>query len=192
MVSVTSPSGHWCLHKLPRVISPSLREGRASARGGPRTSENDSEYMTRNRPDSLATNRARSLRRNQTRSEGLLWSILRTKQLCGLKFRREHRVGPWITDFACVERMLVVEIDGGYHDETVADDLRRQENLQQLGWTVIRFADDDVEKDTEAVGRAIANVLGIPYELKKRQSTGSGMQSARVSKKHKPNQPSPR
>ena len=62
--------------------------------------------------------------------------------------------------------MLVVEIDGGYHDETVADDLRRQENLQQLGWTVIRFADDDVEKDTEAVGRAIANVLGIPYELK--------------------------
>ena len=46
-----------------------------------------------------------------------------------LKFRREHRVGPWITDFACVERMLVVEIDGGYHDETVADDLRRQENL---------------------------------------------------------------
>ena len=86
--------------------------------------------------------------------------------------------------------MLVVEIDGGYHDETVADDLRRQENLQQLGWTVIRFADDDVEKDTEAVGRAIANVLGIPYELKKRQS--SGMQSARVSKKHKPNQPSPR
>ena len=109
-----------------------------------------------------------------------------------LKFRREHRVGPWITDFACVERMLVVEIDGGYHDETVADDLRRQEILQQLGWTVIRFADDDVEKDTEAVGRAIANVLGIPYELKKRQSTGSGMQSARVSKKHKPNQPSPR
>ena len=88
--------------------------------------------------------------------------------------------------------MLVVEIDGGYHDETVADDLRRQENLQQLGWTVIRFADDDVEKDSEAVGRAIANVLEIPYELKKRQSTGSGMQSARVAKKHEPNQPSPR
>ena len=51
--------------------------------------------------------------------------------------------------------MLVVEIDGGYHDETVADDLRRQENLQQLGWTVIRFADDDVEKDTERLAERL-------------------------------------
>ena len=45
---------------------------------------------------------------------------------------------------------LVVEIDGGYHDETVADDLRRQENLQQLGWTVIRFADDGAPGNVHA------------------------------------------
>ena len=93
------------------------------------------------------TERARSLREKQTRSEGLLWSILRARQLCGLKFRRQHPIGPWITDFACREKMLVVEIDGGYHDETVEEDLTRQKYLESLGWTVIRFTAEDVEQD---------------------------------------------
>ena len=81
--------------------------------------------------------------------------------------------------------MLVVEIDGGYHDETIAKDLRRQEDLQRLGWTVIRFSDDDVESDAEAVARWIAKELGIPYELKKRQKTGSGMRSVRAAKRQR-------
>ena len=143
--------------------------------------------MTRKQQDSLATNRARSLRRNQTRSEGLLWSILRSKQLCGLKFRRQHPIGPWIADFACPEKMLVVEIDGGYHDETVAEDLRRQKHLQQHCWQVARFLDNDIERDPEAVGRAIANELGLAYEFKKRPRTGSGMRSASAARKQKPN-----
>ncbi len=79
--------------------------------------------------------------------------------------------------------MLVVEIDGGYHDETIAKDLRREKDLRRRGWTVIRFSDDDVENDAEAVGRAIANELGIPYEFKKRQTTGSGMRSVKAAKK---------
>ena len=70
--------------------------------------------------------RVRSLRESQTKSEGLLWSILRANQLCGLKFRRQHPVDPWITDFACVEKMLVVEIDGGCHDQTVEADIQRR------------------------------------------------------------------
>jgi len=82
--------------------------------------------------------------------------------------------------------MLVVEIDGGYHDETIAKDIRRQEYLQRLGWTVIRFADEDVENDAELVGRAIANKLGIPYEFKRRLATGSGMRSVRAAKKKTP------
>lgn len=48
--------------------------------------------------------------------------------------------------------MLVVEIDGGYHEQTFHEDLRRQQHLQQLGWTILRFTDDDVEQDAEAVG----------------------------------------
>ena len=129
------------------------------------------------------TERARSLRRNQTRSEGLLWSILRAKQLCGLTFRRQHPIGLWIADFACSEKKLVVEIDGGYHDETAEEDLSRQKHLQSLGWTVIRFTDEDVERNAEAVGQAIAKELNIPYKFKRRKATASGMKSTNAPKK---------
>ena len=70
--------------------------------------------------------------------------------------------------------MLVVEIDGGYHDETTAKDIRRQEDPRRLGWTVIRFFDKDAENDAESVGRAIANKLGIPYRFQKTSSDRFG------------------
>ena len=57
-------------------------------------------------------NNASKIRKRQTESESLLWNILRTRQLCGLKFRRQHPIGPYVVDFACVEKHLVVEIDG--------------------------------------------------------------------------------
>ena len=136
-----------------------------------------------NHNNSSATTRARSLRENQTTSEGLLWSILRPKQLCGLKFRRQHPIGPWIADFACPGKMLVVEVDGGYHDATSDEDIRRQERIEQLGWTVIRFTDKDVEQDAEAVARAIAQELSLPYTFTKRKATGSGMMNVKVTKK---------
>ena len=129
---------------------------------------------------------ARSLRENQTKSEGLLWSILRARQLCGLKFRRQHPIGPWVTDFACPEKMLVIEIDGGYHDETSDEDIRRQENIQDLGWTVLRFTDKEVEQDAEALVRAIAKELNLPYEIKKRRATGSGIMNVKGRKKGEP------
>ena len=127
--------------------------------------------------------RVRSLRESQTKSEGLLWSILRANQLCGLKFRRQHPVDPWITDFACVEKMLVVEIDGGCHDQTVEADIQRQKDLERLGWKVIRFTDKDVEDDAEVVARAIAKELELPYEFTKRKRTGSGMMARNPKKK---------
>ena len=122
------------------ATSPSLREGRAQ-RG--------------------EVSRARNRRQAKTKSEGLLWSVLRAKQLCGLKFRRERPIGPFIVDFACVSRKLVVEIDGGYHDETVERDRTRQELIERAGWEVIRFTDKEVEGDAEAVARAIAKHIGI-------------------------------
>ncbi|MCG8583361.1 MAG: endonuclease domain-containing protein [Pirellulales bacterium] len=100
---------------------------------------------------------------------------MRARQLCGLKFRRQHPIGPWITDFACCEKRLVVEVDGGYHEETAQQDIARQTDLESLGWTVIRFASDDVEQDAEAVGRAIARTVNIPYQFARRKSSGSGM-----------------
>ena len=133
--------------------------------------------------NSRRVTRARSLRENQTKSEGLLWSILRAEQLCGLKFRRQHPIGPWITDFACVEKMLVVEVDGGYHDETGEEDVQRQKSLEELGWTVIRFTDKDVEEDAEAVARAIAKKLDLPYQFVRREKTGYGMMHLKGRKK---------
>ena len=97
--------------------------------------------------------------------------------MCGLKFRREHPIGPFIVDFACVAKKLVVEIDGGYHDQTVETDLSRQEFIKREGWNVIRFTDKDVEGDAEAAARAIAKHIGVEYEFVRRKGGGSGQKS---------------
>lgn len=115
------------------------------------------------RSKSEGTKRARSLRKSQTESEGLLWSLLRSKQLCGLKFRRQHPIGPYFADFACPSHHVVVELDGEFHDHIQEDDLRRQRILESQRWKVVRFANDDVVKDAEAVARSIAKQLGLPY-----------------------------
>jgi len=137
------------------------------------------------------TVRAKQLRKTQTKSEGLLWSILRARQLCGLKFRRQHPIGPFIADFACIAKRLVVEIDGGYHDLIGESDLSRQALLKQEGWDVLRFTDEDVEQDSEAVAQAIATYLGLQYELKQRMGTGSGMESVHAPGKAGQSLPSP-
>ena len=111
----------------------------------------------RHTPQSIA--RARALRHRQTKAESLLWYVLRNRRLCGLKFRRQFPVEPFIADFACVEARLIVEIDGGYHDYTYADDRSRQRRLEQSGWKVLRFSNEDVLDDVEAVAVAIARHL---------------------------------
>jgi very-short-patch-repair endonuclease len=102
------------------------------------------------------TRRARELRLRQTKAESLLWGVLRSRRLCGLKFRRQHPLDPFVADFACIEMRLIVEIDGGYHDYVYANDLTRQQKLEAQGWRVIRFSNEDVLADVEAVAIAIA------------------------------------
>ena len=82
--------------------------------------------------------------------------------------------------------MLVIEIDGGYHDMTSDEDIRRQEQLEKLGWTVVRLIDKDVEQDAEAAARAIANELNLQFEFTKRNATGSGIMNVKAAKKGKP------
>jgi len=130
--------------------------------------------------------RARDLRRSQTKAEGLLWSLLRTKQVCGLKFRRQHKIGPFFADFACPSHRLVIELDGDYHEKIPEEDRQRQQFLQSKGWHVIRFGNDDVLNDTEAAARSIAESLGLPYTFEKRTAKMSGMMSEnRPSSKHR-------
>lgn len=118
---------------------------------------------------------ARQRRKESTVSEGLLWSILRAKQLSGLEFRREHPIGSFIADFACATKKLIVEIDGGYHDLTGEQDIAREQRLRELGWDVLRFTDKDVEQDAEAVARAITTHLGVKYSFQQRGGGGPEM-----------------
>ncbi len=126
--------------------------------------------------------RARKLRKSETKSESLLWNTLRAKQLCGLKFRRQHPVPPYVLDFACIEAKLAIEIDGGYHDLVGEYDLARERLLKSKGWTILRFSDEDVEEDVELVARAIAKTLGLKFRFHPPKVSCSGMKLARKSR----------
>jgi very-short-patch-repair endonuclease len=102
----------------------------------------------------------RSLRANATDAERLLWSRLRRRQLAGFKFRRQHQVGLYICDFACLDPLIVVELDGSQHAENLAYDSRRDQFLKSAGFEVLRFWNDDVTRHTEQVLDTIYAALG--------------------------------
>ena len=97
---------------------------------------------------------ASSLRKEMTKAEACLWKyVLKAKKLQGYAFRRQRPVLNYIADFMCMELMLIIEVDGITHDweETSRGDQRRQEDLENAGFTLIRFDDSDVLKDINAV-----------------------------------------
>ena len=97
--------------------------------------------------------RARALRDGSTDAERLLWRHLRDRRLDGHKFRRQHPVGPYFADFACVEARLVIELDGGQHFEPNAAgaDARRTQVLAANGFHVLRFDNRQVFVETAAM-----------------------------------------
>jgi very-short-patch-repair endonuclease len=97
------------------------------------------------------------MRNEQTDAERKLWMCLRTRQVNGLKFRRQHPIGRYIVDFCCSERYLVVELDGGHHASQAQADQRRTAFLAQRGYRVLRFWDHEVLVNTEAVLQRIAD-----------------------------------
>ena len=99
----------------------------------------------------LTLKRARTLRTKQTDAEQKLWYHLRAHRFLGLKFKRQKPVGPYIVDFICIERALVIELDGGQHTEQAHRDEARTRYLNQQGLRVLRFWNDDLLRDTEAV-----------------------------------------
>jgi very-short-patch-repair endonuclease len=105
---------------------------------------------------------ARGLRRTQTDAERRIWARLRNKQLLDCKFRRQHPIGPYFADFACLEIALIVELDGGQHSEAghIAHDLARSDYLAGMGFDVMRFWDNDVLRETDAVISVIAGRIG--------------------------------
>ena len=98
-------------------------------------------------------NLKRRLRSEMTAAEARLWSRLRAKQCEGLKFRRQHGIGPYIVDFYCPERSLVIEVDGDIHGDQhqIVRDRRRESYLKSLGLQVIRYMNDDIVKNLDGV-----------------------------------------
>ena len=103
--------------------------------------------------------RERRLRRDQTEAERVLWQHVRDRRLLGWKFRRQHRVGPYFADFTCTEGHLIVELDGSQHLDAVEHDAARTRFLETRGFRVLRFWNDDVLRETDAVLDAIAAAL---------------------------------
>ena len=102
---------------------------------------------------------ARRLRLNPSKAQNTLWYYLRTKQLKGRKFRREHPMGPYILDFVCLEKKLVIEIDGGQHAEQIVYDSNRTRWLHTQGFRVLRFWNNEVLGNTESVLEIISRHL---------------------------------
>jgi very-short-patch-repair endonuclease len=105
---------------------------------------------------------ARILRRHQTDAEKQIWRHLRNRGLAGFKFRRQYSVGPYVVDFVCLERWLVVEIDGGQHMEQQQKDERRTASLESHGFRVVRFWNNDVLQNIETVLSVILDALNAP------------------------------
>jgi very-short-patch-repair endonuclease len=101
---------------------------------------------------------ARRLRVNQTDAETVLWNRIRNRQLDGHKFARQVPIGGYICDFVCREKQLVIEVDGGQHNESTADAIRDR-RLNEEGYRVIRFWNNDVLGNIEGVLLTIQSAL---------------------------------
>jgi len=116
----------------------------------------------RNEIPLAAKSRARDMRRTLTDAERKLWYALRDRRMQALKFRRQAPVGPYITDFLCVQHRLVVEVDGSQHAQS-SRDATRDAWLQREGYRGLRFWNHEVLTTRENVLATIAAACGLPW-----------------------------
>jgi len=142
-------------------MSPSPQRGRGKEpRSGGRVRgvpSNDERERGRELRD-----RARSMRANPTLAERRLWAMLRDRRMPAAKFRRQHVIAPYIVDFACLERRLIVEADGSQHADSVSD-RQRDAYLGRLGFRVLRFWNNDVLENATGVFELIYAELHTPH-----------------------------
>ena len=167
------------ISELLELLPPPLR-GRAGVGGDKHSSRGYNEEILQN---------AKSLRKNMPEAEKSLWQLLRDEQMEGYKFRRQQPIGNYIVDFVCMDKMLVIELDGGQHAEQIEYDKNRSEYLESLGYQVLRFWNNEVLENKEAVYDSIVRALTTPHpnpppqggrELSPILLTGSVKSSART------------
>jgi len=121
----------------------------------------------------------RALRRNQTPAENMLWQALRSKQVFGYKFRRQHAVGQFILDFYCSPLKLGIEVDGNIHNvkEIINYDQAREELLRNFGVTMIRIQNNEIFDDINFVVKKIQHmILQLPPPPRAEEGQGGGIQ----------------
>jgi len=121
---------------------------------------------------SKLTKIAKELRRRSTEAEKALWAKLRNRQLEGGKFRRQQAVGPYIVDFVCFEKMLVIEVDGGQHAVDRESDRRRNSWFASQGFRVMRFWNNEILSNIEGVLQVIRQSVAAPSPNPSHQGRG--------------------
>ena len=148
-------------HHSPRSLSLSKGEGESARQG--RSPQSSRWGVVRRGYSRHALTAARTLRRNRTDAEGLLWHYLRNKQLDGYRFRRQQPIGPYIVDFACLSRKVLIELDRGQHAEQTGRDEKRDAFLRARGYRVLRFWNTEVFENCFGVlERVYEAVAGDP------------------------------
>lgn len=103
--------------------------------------------------------RARELRKNSTIAERKLWRYLRSRDFSNFKFRRQSPIGKFIVDFVCFEKKLVIELDGGQHNEQKEVDIKRDNWLRKEGFTILRFWNNEVINNINGVLQVIKQTI---------------------------------
>ncbi len=124
-------------------------------------------YTTDPNTFKLLTEYAKEMRDNPTSAENMLWQSLRTHK-AGYHIRRQHIIGKFIVDFVCLEKKLVIEVDGDIHDHQLEEDAQRTAFLKEEGFEVVRFRNEEIYDDVHFISLRIENILG------KRQSVTDG------------------
>ena len=106
---------------------------------------------------------ARILRKNSTTQERKLWNILRSRKFYGFEFRRQYPIDNYVVDFVCKEHKIIIELDGGQHNQTqnIENDIDRTKFLEEKGYKVIRFWNNDVDNNFEGVYLQLKKVFNI-------------------------------
>jgi len=110
----------------------------------------------------MSIQKAGALRKSLTNAERLLWRHLRNRQLEGFKIRRQHPIGPYIVDFICLDKKLIIELDGGQHADRIAYDEKRTQYFETMGYRVIRFWNNEILRQTDSVLTAILKEITLP------------------------------
>ncbi|ATA89239.1 leucine--tRNA ligase [Capnocytophaga stomatis] len=133
-------------------------------------------YMTGGNNAHLLAEKAKDLRNNMTQAETILWEELKSKKL-DAKFRRQHVIGDYIVDFVCLAKRLIVEVDGGYHNSENQQvlDKERTEILNELGFEVIRFTNEEVIADLENVLQKIQEKLALKVDVREEISVSASV-----------------